>query len=79
MFALILKALGDSLLSSLFNFIQQEMRDRGLIQQGAEQQHVRDLEATITESKDANAVEEQVARDNDAQLDSALETIRSKK
>lgn len=38
MFATLLKALSDSLISSLFEFLKAEMHDRGLIAQGQAQQ-----------------------------------------
>lgn len=74
---MIIKALSDSLLSALFNFIQSEMHDRGLIAQGQAQQKAADDAASTAEAKDAAQISEDVARDSDADLDAGLERVRS--
>lgn len=76
MLAILLKALSDSLLSALFDFIKSEMRDRGLIDQGRAAQHTDDLEATVKEARDAAQTEEAVAGLDDAALDAGLERVR---
>lgn len=77
MIALIIKALSNSLLQALFGFIQTEMRNRQLIEQGRLRQRAADLEATVQGAKDAAQIQEAVARDSDADLDAGLERVRN--
>lgn len=76
MIAALLKALSDSLVSALFNLIQSEMHDRGLIQQGRVEQQAADLKASVEEAKDAAQIQESVAGASDAQLDAGLNAVR---
>lgn len=73
---LALKYLGDDLVKAIFGLIQSEMHDRGLIQQGREQQHADDLQASVTEAQHATQIRESVAGDSDAQLDAGLNAVR---
>lgn len=76
MIAMLLKALSDSLLSALFNFIQAELQKRALVAQGRADQHIADLSATVQEAKHAAKIQEDVARLDDAGLDAGLERVR---
>jgi hypothetical protein len=73
---IIVKALSDSLLTSLFNFIQAEMHDRQLIAQGRQDQHVDDLEQGMAQAKQAAASDEKVVSLSDRQLDATLNLVR---
>lgn len=77
MFATLLKALSDSLISSLFEFLKAEMHDRGLIQAGREAQHTDDLQATVNEATDAARIREGVQATANADLDGYLERLRT--
>lgn len=72
-----IKALSDSFIQAIFGLIQQEMHDRGLIQQGREQQHSDDLTATVQEAKDAAQIREQVQAMPDSALNDDLNRLRN--
>lgn len=76
MIAIIIKALSDSLLQALFGFIQSEMRDRGLIQQGREQQHAADLESTVKEARDAAKIHQDIEAKPIGDVDADLQRLR---
>jgi hypothetical protein len=74
--ALIIKSLSDSLLASVFKFIQDEMQKRALVAQGRAEQHTADLAASVKEGRDAAATDESVRALDDSQLDAGLEQVR---
>lgn len=73
---IIVKALSDSILTALFNFIQAEMHDRRLIAQGRQDQHVDDLQASVNQARQAAVTDEKVVSLSDRQLDDTLRIVR---
>lgn len=76
MIATLLGALFDSIVKGAFAFFSAQMEKRGLIQQGREQQHTADLEATVKDSTDAAKIKDHVEALPDSSVDVALEQLR---
>lgn len=66
----------DGILKAAFSFLTDLMTKRGLIQQGREQQHSDDLQASVDEGKDAAKTQETVRTMDDIAVDDALERLR---
>lgn len=72
----IISAVIDGVLSAAFNFISSLIEKRRLVQEGKEQQHSADLQASVQEGQDAAKTTEQVNASTDSQLDDGLERVR---
>lgn len=76
MWASILGAFTDSLLKQVFSLISQELEKRNLIAQGRAAQYAADLQASVTQAKDAAIVMEQVNAMPVSDVDAQLERLR---
>lgn len=77
MWASILSAFTDSLLRQVFSLISQEMEKRQLISQGKAEQYQADLQASVTQAKDAAQIREQVQASPDSAVADDLDRLRN--
>lgn len=77
MWVSILSAFTDSLLRQVFCLISQELEKRNLIAQGRAAQYAADLQASVTQAKDAAQIREQVQASPDSAVADDLDRLRN--
>jgi hypothetical protein len=72
----IISAIIDGLIGAALKYLQALQQRRDDVAKGRAEQHTADVEATVSEAKDAAKIKENVAAESDAAVDADLERLR---